>query len=142
MIRAAPRLSRTTRPNGCGHSGPKPTLIWTLSSDRSRTDVMPCVADRWSCLAHRVARTNQNTNYSRGDVALRDGGGDEVISIAEGTNPNVRRDVRVRCAASANPAECAADDSVCPAINKSQTCRKRRQRMYGRSPMPVCSTKR
>jgi len=68
--------------------------------------------------------------------------GNGVISIADGTNPNVLREVRVRCAASAKPEECAADESVCPAINKSHTCRKRRQRMYGRSAIPVCSTKR
>ncbi len=34
--------------------------------------------------------------------------------IAEGGKPNIARDVRVRCAASANPAACAAPESDAP----------------------------
>jgi hypothetical protein len=55
-------------------------------------------------------------------------GGLATSCIADGAKPNMRFDVRVRCAASANPAAWAAVDNVSPRISKSHMW-KRRQRM-------------
>lgn len=51
------------------------------------------------------------------------------ICSADGGKPNIRCDVRVRCAASAKPAECAAVESESPRITISHARRKRRHRM-------------
>jgi len=48
------------------------------------------------------------------------GGGLATSCMADGAKPNIRFDVRVRCAASANPAECAAVDSDTPRITRFQ----------------------
>jgi hypothetical protein len=56
-------------------------------------------------------------------------GGLATSCIADGAKPNMRFEVRVRCAASANPAAWAAVDNVSPRISKSHMWRKRRQWM-------------
>ena len=52
--------------------------------------------------------------------AFAAGGAPETSCIADGAKPNMRFDVRVRCAASANPAEWAAVDSDTPRMTRFQ----------------------
>src|SRR5215217_6212652 len=52
-----------------------------------------------------------------------------LVCIADGGKPNMRREVRVRCAASAKPASCAAVESEPPFITISHASRNRRHSM-------------
>ena len=84
---------------------------------------------RGAVLVRLPARGGAMRELTASDPDALGVGGLATSCIADGAKPNMRFDVRVRCAASANPAAWAAVDNVSPRISKSQMWRKRRQRM-------------
>src|SRR5215217_3842144 len=94
------------------------------------------VVSTWRMLGSpALAALNAAAVYlnERADIFGADGNagttGCGLVCIADGGKPNMRREVRVRCAASAKPASCAAVESEPPFITISHASRNRRHSM-------------